>query len=148
MASNTRPQFKHPIPRKSSDVPADGEILPVSADTVLSVADIDDAIVEIAWHGISIVVRKMIELDDIPGFVASVLDVCWLGEYYAKEMVDFVFRCTVIAMYSNIKLPEDSRVNYKLVYGTDLYKTISNCANSDQINALRCAIEMYINNTQ
>lgn len=142
MASNTRPQFKHPIPRKNVAAQSEPH---VSSEAILDVVNVDDSEKEIIWNGITIVVREMIPLEDLPRFIASVLDVCWVGEYYAKEMVDFVFRCAVIAMYSNVKLPDDSNLKYKLVYGTDLYRAILGNVNRDQVETLKDAVDGYVN---
>jgi len=145
MASNSRIQFKHPVMRPNTKYDENGMALPVPASVILNVSNIDDGSTQVVWNGITITVRKMLGLEELPQFISTVLDTCWVGEYYAKEMVDFVLRCAVIAMYSNVTLPDDSEIRYKILYGTDLYNTVCDAINYDQLESLQKSINMYVN---
>lgn len=77
-------------------------------------------------------------------FTEMVLQLCWNDEGYYYEVMDFAFRCAVIAFYSNVQLPEGLEQKYEMVYGTDLYDTVLKYANRDQTESLFEAIRMYL----
>ena len=142
MASNTRPQFKHPI--QSTAVANERDISFVPFENATSVSPPDSGAIQVRWHGVIIIVRKLLSLDEVQTFVRTVLERCWSGEAYVMEAVDFELRVATIVYYSNVMLSSNIDEVYEFVYGTDLYDTVVNYVNEGQLKAIKEAIDAYM----
>lgn len=141
MASNPR-GFKHPIPGRA--VSAESKPNIITPEQIMDACTPDAKAVQVRWHGLDLVVRSMIGVNEISDFVDLVLDMCWSGEYYRKEMMQFRMRFVVMLYYTNMKMPESDEDTYALLYGTDLYSTVKKCINADQLNEIEEALRMYL----
>ena len=141
MASNPR-VFKHPIPGTPAATAASSDIKMITAEELCESVVPKNEVVQIPLAGkLLLSVRTMISMKESIKFTEMVLQLCW-GEDY--EVMDFAFRCAVIAYYSNVQLPEGLDKKYEMVYGTNLYDTVMQYANRDQTEALYQAVKMYL----
>ena len=102
------------------------------------------------WRGKIIHVRPLIDITDVITLVNSVIEACYSQErdVMIPEMSDFSFREHVISAYSDIKLPEDAKECYLVLYLTDIYETVLKHANKAQIDAAKRVVEMMLYNMQ
>ena len=144
MASNPR-VFKHPIPGTPAATASSGDIRMITAEELCESVVPKNEVVQIPWAGkLLLSVRTMISMKESIKFTEMVLQLCWGEESYYYEVMDFAFRCAVIAYYSNVQLPEGLDKKYEMVYGTSLYDTVMQYANRDQTEALYQAVKMYL----
>lgn len=142
MASNTRPKFKHPIQTSTNYT---GEnISVISPEELCSSVTPDDRVVQIRWNGLSVLIRKLIGIDEMADMYCSILQHCSDNGYIHQEYIDLEFRHAVISYYSNISLPTNSEDICSIVYGTDLYSTICKYINTDQVSAIECALKRHV----
>lgn len=145
MANNRqRPQFKHPIPGSKPAADSD-EIKRIDPDVLVSHVRPQKEVLRVLWSSdITLIVRTMITVKETMKLVDMVMSMCSddTGCYY--EMADFAFRCAIITYYSNITLPDGLEQKYEIVYGTDLYNTILQYINKDQVSAISKAIDIYM----
>ncbi len=142
MASNMRPQFKHPI--VSAPRNADSLVWVTEEELTGSVKP-DTGLRQISWRGLNVIVRSMISLDEMIKLTGLVMDQCWDGEAMRPELMDFQLRCAVITFYTNVNLPESAAEQYEYLYGTDLYESVLPCISKSQIKAIEESIRMYMN---
>lgn len=142
MASNTPRNFKHPLPGRN--IPDPAEVRMILPDQLLNVCKDTGRFTRLNWNGLNLVIRRMIDLDEMSQLVGMVLDGCWNENMYMKELMDFMFRCAVVTYYSNVYLPENNEMRYKIVYETDLYDTVKDNINEGQFAAIESAVKMYI----
>ena len=142
MASDKRPQFKHPIVRADK---TPEELVWITPEELLSAAEPDTGLTQTVWHGLNVIIRKMISMEEAQNLVRVILRQCWNGEEYCVEMVDFQLRCAVITFYTNVTLPEEAEMQYAILYGTDLYDTVRDRINEGQMAAIEGAVGIYLN---
>ena len=141
MASNSRPQFKHPI--RPAGKPSE-DLTWIPAETLLASARPDNGLELVRWSGMSITVRKMIGIDEMQQMVGLILDQCWDGECLRKELADFFLRCAVITFFTNVTLPEKREEQYEILYGTDLFHIVRRTICGDQIASVENALKLYL----
>lgn len=102
---------------------------------------LEDAIVEVEWNGITLNIKKRLGFSEMVKVVESVADLCFIdGEYY-PEIKEFARRCAIAEHYGNCRLPEDSAHKYKIVYDSDLIRTITHNVDINQLDSIDMAIE-------
>lgn len=144
MANSVGRQFKHPIQQNVRSV-NNTSVGVITPEEVFASTKVNNGLTMIKYgSGLQVAIKYFIGATDVSKFTSLVLDLCWYEESYRVEYLDFAFRCAVIAFYSNVKLPDKLDAKYDLVYGTDLYDSIYNNANSGQIGSLYDEIKMYI----
>ena len=145
MASNPR-VFKHPIPGTQAASASPKDIRMITPEELCAAVSPKSEVIQVSWAGkLLLTIRSMISMEESIKFIETAMQLCWGGESYYYEVMDFAFRCAVITYYSNVQLPEGLEQKYEIVYGTDLYETILKYTNLDQIDAIREAIKSYIN---
>ena len=141
MASNSKYQFKHPIPSQEKPVT---ELSWITREDLLQAAEPQTGLKQVAWRGLKLIVRQMIGIDEMQQLVGTVLDQCWDGEHMRMELLDFNLRCAVIVFFTNVELPEEPEKQYEYLYGTDLYETVLQSISRSQIKAVEEAIKAYM----
>ena len=141
MASNGRPQFKHPLPTVRKEPK---ELVWVTQEDLAAAVKPDTGLAEIAWHGLNVIVRHMIGLSEMQNLVDIVWHQCRDEEGLHAELMDFQFRCAVITFYTNVNLPEDAAEQYEYLYGTDLYESVTPYISKAQLKAIEDSLRMYM----
>lgn len=101
------------------------------------------------WNGLEIEVKKVLPLAQMLGFVEGVVSSCFdsdTGEY-KPEFKDFLIRCAIIEMYTNIEMPENVESKYRLVYETDIMQSIIPSISRSQYDVIMEAIDKKIEHT-
>ena len=99
--------------------------------------------VTIEWHGIEIEVKKFLTLTEMMALVDSVTNACFdSGAKFTPEIKDFVFRSLVVQLYTNLTLPSDLSKSYDILCQTDLFSTLLNTVNYEQVDNMIRAIEV------
>lgn len=100
----------------------------------------------IQWRGRTITVRPFLLLKETSEFVNGVMAVCFDEErgIIYPEFLDFAFRLNLIRRFSDVELPHDADVQYRLLYMTDLYDIVSEEVNAHQIEALKRAVDVCV----
>jgi len=142
MASNPR-GFKHPIPNRGVSAGSGEDISMIPAEQVSGVTK-DDDIRQANWHGMRLTVRRMIGAEEFMKAADLILERCWCGEVFRREMLDFELRTAVVVFYSNAELPRDTEERWAVLYGTDLYETVRGMVSDDQVSALENGVKLYI----
>lgn len=100
----------------------------------------------IQWRGRTITVRPFLLLKETSEFVNGVMAVCFDEErgIIYPEFLDFAFRLNLIRRFSDVELPHDADVQYRLLYMTDLYDVVLAEINQDQVDSLKLAIKVCV----
>lgn len=141
MASNGRPQFKHPIPTVKKEPK---EFSWVTEEELTGTVTPDTGLSQIVWNGLNVIVRHMICLTEMQNMIDIIRDQCWDGERNRIELMDFQLRCAVVTFYTNVNLPESAADQYDYLYGTDLYETVTQYISKPQLKAIEDALRMYM----
>ena len=142
MASNGRPQFKHPIPTAQQPV---GELTWITEEELTEKVQPDTSLKQVVWRGLKVIVRHMISLEEMQKLVGIVWEQCWDEARLCRELMDFQLRCAVVTFYTNVNLPAEPAEQYEYLYGTDLYETVRQNISDSQINAITESLKMYMN---
>ena len=137
MANNR--QFKHPIAQTN----VDQNISLIAAEDVVRSTDTSPKVAVTVWNNFRIVIRSYISLQELQKLTEMILMQCWDGEQYLFEMFGYAIRKSVIQVYTNVSLPDDQELCHSLLYQTDLYKTVCEFINPDQLDDLEKAIQLY-----
>lgn len=120
----------------------------VEPEQLLSVCNLDDTYKTIVWRGLNIVVRNMIKIEETLDMVNSIMEACTSNKDGVincyPELMDFAVRANVVLRYSNVHLPADTREQYKILYGTDLYDVIRENTNKPQIASIENAVTVCL----
>lgn len=94
------------------------------------------------WHGVDIVIRKAIGLQESIEFVHQVVNGCFSDNEgdYMPELKDFAIRACLIEKYTNIRLPESSAKMYDMLYKTDLCSFVCGYISAEQFTSMVDAI--------
>lgn len=141
MASNGRPQFKHPLPTVRKEPK---ELTWVTQEDLAAAVKPDTGLAEIVWHGLKVIVRHMIGLSEMQNLVDIVWHQCRDEEGLHAELMDFQMRCAVITFYTNVNLPDTAEEQYEMLYGTDLYEAVTQHISQPQLRAVEDALRMYM----
>ena len=111
----------------------------------VSISQIDKVMKEVyvpattvEWHGVEIVVKKSLTLEDMLKFVSDVVKTCTEQEAggYMPELKDFAIRLNVVEMYSNVKLPDNVNHKYFILVNSGIVETILENININQYEEL------------
>lgn len=94
---------------------------------------------DIVWNGIEIKVKRVLDLKEALAFVDRITSSCFVDgtNEYLPEAEDFAYRCTLVEMFTNVKLPESIEHKYRVLYRTDLCKEIEKYVYQDQLEDMR-----------
>ncbi len=120
----------------------------VEPEQLLSVCNLDDTYKTIVWRGLNIVVRNMIKIEETLDMVNSIMEACTSNKDGVincyPELMDFAVRANVVLRYSNVHLPADTREQYMILYGTDLYDTVCSAVNDAQLMSITNAVRLCL----
>ena len=96
----------------------------------------------IMWHGVAITVKTFLTLEEVTIFIQKVIDISYDAATHdcLSEIADFAIRTTVLSMYGNVEMPDNTDELYELVYRIDIYDAIVAVINQGQFNAILKAI--------
>lgn len=102
--------------------------------------------ITVEWNGLSIEIKPTLSLDEMYGFVNSVVAVCVDKDAgtYSAEVKDFAIKMMVLENYANFTLPKNSERAYELVYRTDAYFAVRDHINPVQFDEMCKAIDVKI----
>ena len=102
--------------------------------------------VTVDWHGEQLVIDRILTFGEVVLFVDKVTEVCFDKETgtYRPEARDYADRLMTVAFYTNVRLPENNEHQYKLLYKTDLYRTVLEHINIEQYDEMLAAISRKI----
>ena len=83
-------------------------------------------------------IKRILGFKDAMSFVKSIVSVCTDKDemLYAPETFDFAIRANTLIYYAGLKAPRNIEKCYEVVYGTELYKMVTNRINEHQFNTL------------
>ena len=102
------------------------------------------------FYGSELIVKRMICLDDMVGFVNSTVDACFGGENkkYIPDVKDFAIKSNIFEYYTNISLTDNMKERYEMVY--DMWNlagdTIMHIIDAEQYKSICDAIDKKIEN--
>lgn len=98
------------------------------------------------WNGLSIVIKKKLNLAETMLFIDSVVSSCIIGENgdYAPEIKSYAVRSLAIALYTNLRLPSDEDKIYDVLYGNGLWELVTANIAKDQFDDIMKAIDSKI----
>lgn len=98
----------------------------------------------IDWNGVNIKISRTIGISDMMDFVQSVVDSCFDEGAYLPELMDFAVRVNVVKKFTDVSLPAGSDRQYALLYRTDLYSSVLEAIDNDQLHTIFNAVEAKI----
>lgn len=97
----------------------------------------------IMWHGKRIYITPLLEFKDFFDLVGDIVTHCVKDSKVIVESVDFIFKAKSIEKYGNLSLPKDIDEQYRIIYDSDLVKTIFNEVNTEQLDSLKGILRVY-----
>jgi hypothetical protein len=121
------------------------EMEKISADAFVANYATTDEYKEIEFCDTSFMLREHVDIESMMKIVNTVVKACFIDDgEFRPELKDFVFRWQVIEEYTNIKLPEETRDQYRFVYESGVFGTVMNAIDNEQINAIVRSIDEKI----
>lgn len=100
---------------------------------------------KLVWEGLEIMVKPKIGLKDMHTFVQEAINSCFSEDGdYMPDAQDFAVRVNLVEKYTNASLPSDLKVQYALLYNTDLVDRIMEKIDSSQFDMIVGSIERGI----
>lgn len=94
------------------------------------------------WYGVEIEYKENIPMEYAVTFVNNVVDTCFDKDgNYIPEFKDFLIRSFTVQMYSNVRLPQDLKKQYDILYNSDLYNVLIQHVDIVQYDTLLMAID-------
>ena len=116
---------------------------------MISISKLDEILDErfnneevVDYYGNDLVITKTISFAVFNEIVQQVSNICFdpdTGEYTPQKL-DFAVRLCVIEAHTNVRLPDDTEHQYRILYGTDLFRTVYEYINHDQYAVMLDAI--------
>lgn len=80
------------------------------------------------YEGFTVEVKPFISFEEVAAEISALIKACAPedGKAYYPEAIEFGFRLDMIALFTNIIIPEKVEEQYALVYGTEIYKKLAN----------------------
>lgn len=94
------------------------------------------------WYGVEIEYKENIPMEYAVTFVNNVVDTCFDKDgNYIPEFKVFLIRSFTVQMYSNVRLPQDLKKQYDILYNSDLYNVLIQHVDIVQYDTLLMAID-------
>ena len=120
----------------------------ISADAFVANYATVDEYKEIEFCDTSFMLREHVDIESMMKIVNTVVKACFINDgEFRPELKDFVFRWQVIEEYTNIKLPEEIRDQYRFVYESGVFGTVMSAIDNEQINVIIRSIDEKIRYT-
>ena len=124
------------------------EMEKISADAFVANYATVDEYKEIEFCDTSFMLREHVDIESMMKIVNTVVKACFINDgEFRPELKDFVFRWQVIEEYTNIKLPEEIRDQYRFVYESGVFGTVMSAIDNEQINVIIRSIDEKIRYT-
>lgn len=110
------------------------------------VANTEDVITEVEWNGMTLRIRRNIDMRDMLEFVRDVVESCFVkdtGEYL-PEIRDFMTCCEILERYANFELPDDIESRYTIIYKLNVMSTVIPHIDQCQLESITSAISKKI----
>ena len=117
---------------------------------MISISKIDEIMEErfpnydtIDYYGEDLAIRRVIPFSSFSAIVRRVSEVCFdqdTGEF-APDKMDFAIRICIIEAYTNVRLPDETEHQYRILYWTDLVDVVMGHISMTQYNAMVSAIQ-------
>ena len=104
--------------------------------------------VTVEWNGLSVVVKRHLNLSEMLVFVDGVTRSCFGADdsTYRPELKDYAVRCIAIELYTNINTPLDIHKKYDLLYSSDIWRVVLENRDPEQFCQMLSAIDKKIDN--
>lgn len=98
------------------------------------------------WNGIEINIKRTLNIYEMKVLFEAILSRCFSTDNgsYQPEYRDFAERTAVLAIYTDINLPEDIGDQFDLVFKTDIYKFVTENVDSEQLWSIMDSAGMKI----
>jgi len=94
------------------------------------------------WEDLEIKVRPNLDMKDMRVFVQECINSCFTDDGdYMPDAEDFAIRINIIEKYTNLSMPSDLKIQYLLVYNTDIISRIVDLIDPAQFDVIRASIE-------
>ena len=121
----------------------DGDIQLTDVNAVIS--QIDTGYSQYEWDGLSINVRPLISLEESIELVDTVIQSCInpKSHMFMPELIDLLFRVSVIRFYTDLDLPDTLQNQHLLVYGTSIYDDVLEVVQIGQIESMQKCLQLF-----
>lgn len=102
--------------------------------------------VKVDWHGVELEIKPILSFYEMIGFVNLVAECCFSSDTneYLPEMKDFGINCGILALYTNLELPDDIEDRYEYVLRCDAFSLILEVIDEIQFKQIITAIDAKI----
>lgn len=115
----------------------------ISPEQVIDASGIKDEYSVKEWNGLRIVVRRLINVEDMFKLIDNIMSTCVTKDgVFVPEMIDFVTRSNIVLAYSNVLLPNDVNEQYKFLYETGIYECVVEEINKGQYGSIIKAVDI------
>ena len=99
----------------------------------------------VKWGDIEIVVTRTLPLSKVMQIVSDTVELCFTDDgEYMPEIKDFAIRKFLLEEYGNFRLPENTSLQYELLYTTNACEVVRNEINDRQFIVVVDSIERRI----
>ena len=99
----------------------------------------------VKWGDIEIVVTRTLPLSKVMQIIRDTVELCFTDDgEYMPEIKDFAIRKFLLEDYGNFRLPENTSLQYELIYTTDACEAVRNEINDRQFIVVIDSIERRI----
>lgn len=120
------------------------QVKPISSKDIARISRInaEPEVKYINWHTAHIAVRTSLSMSEYVNVVHSIIHDCCQNDDadISIELIEFSMRANIIAAYAYIELPKDIDDIYRIMFCTDIFKTICSAINQDQLNDIRNSV--------
>lgn len=118
----------------------------ISPEQVIDASGIKDEYSVKEWNGLHIVVRRLINVEDMFKLIDNIMSTCVTKDgVFVPEMIDFVTRSNIVLAYSNVLLPNGVNEQYKFLYETGIYECVVEEINKGQYGSIIKAVDILAN---
>ena len=94
------------------------------------------------WYGVEVEYKENISMEHMVTFVDEVVNSCFdKNGDYVPEFKDFLIRTFVVQLYSNVRMPQDIKKQYDILFCSDLFDVLVQHIDSEQYLSMLSAID-------
>ena len=94
------------------------------------------------WYGVEIEYIENISMENMVALINEVVNSCFDKDGdYVPEFKDFLIRALVMQMYSNVRLPQDIKKQYDILFGSDLFDVLVQHIDQTQYSSIVFTID-------
>lgn len=100
---------------------------------------------KLIWEGLEINVKPFIDMKEMHTFVCECVNSCFTDDGdYIPDAEDFAIRVNLIEKYTNISMLSDMKIQYALLYDTDLIDRVVEMIDAAQFDVVKASIDRGI----